>query len=62
MKLIDKKFMKLFWNDEYMLEYMPFYTDEQKEKHIRIIRGKIREQERREKRICNFLNSQNYVQ
>lgn len=56
MNKIDKKLFKLVWNDEWMLEYIKYYSEDQKMKHIKIIRGKIREQERRENRIISFLN------
>lgn len=56
MTKIDRKLLKLVGSDPFMIEYIWFYSKEQKEKHIKIIRWKIREQERREKRICNFLN------
>jgi hypothetical protein len=56
MNKIDKKLFKLVGNDEWMLEYIGYYSKEQKEKHIKIIRGKVREQERREKRVINLLD------
>jgi len=57
---IDKKLFKLVWNDPWMIEYIWYYSDEQKTKHIKIIRWKIREQERREERIINKINSVSY--
>ena len=47
----DQEYMRLYWS---------YYQEEQIERHIKLVRGKVREQERREKRICNFLTSQNY--
>lgn len=61
MTKINRKLFKLVWNDPWMMEYINYYPKEQKERHIKIIRGKIREQERREARICNFLKTQKYV-
>ena len=57
MSPIDKKLIKLVWNNEFMLEYLPFYSEEQKLKHIKIIRWKLREIERRENRVIKVINS-----
>jgi len=57
MKNIDKKLFKLVWSDENMIDYIGYYSDEQKAKHIKIVRGKKRQIERTTKRILDFLQS-----
>lgn len=60
MKKLDKKVIKMLWSDEFMVEYMPFITDEEKIKAIKIARGKKRQIERCENRIISFLQSYAY--
>lgn len=59
MKAIDKKYFKMLdeYPSQWEIEYLHLYPKEQKERFIKIMRGKRREQERRENRICNFLNN-----
>jgi len=42
---------------DYMIEYTGYYSDEQKVKHIKIVRGNNRQIERTTKRILDFLQS-----
>lgn len=64
MSPIDKSLLKLIKLDksmneieeQWMTEYLPYYSNEQKQKYIKIFRGKLREIERREKRIIGFLS------